>query len=483
MRVLVTGATGFIGKSLLLRLQQDHHEVIAWVRDLARARAALGPDIQLVHTSDDDGLARALQTTDAVINLAGAPILDKRWTDKRRAQLWDSRVGVTRRIVDAIAGVASKPSVLVSASAIGYYADAGELPISESGQRGKGFAAELCATWEHEASRATELGLRVAHARIGIVLGQGGMLDKVLPLFRSGLGGRLGSGQQYLPWIHVEDVVNALVHAMYDERCRGPFNVVGPNPVRYNRFAGELGQQLGRPTVVPAPALALKAMLGQRADVMLASQRVVPRRLEQLGFEFRFAELNHALADCCAADDILIRPATAWPTTDYLSRRQPKYVLEQDLVVQAPLDDVFSFFSDARNLSLLTPPTLDFHIKTPDVTMAVGARIDYRIKLGVMPMRWTSSIEVWKPGSRFVDAQVRGPYHCWWHEHSFEERSGGTLVRDRVYYAPPLGPLGRVANRLFVSPNLRRIFAFRRAAVRLRFGPSSRTAAARRLFL
>ena len=299
MRILITGATGFIGRALVPALQREGHTVVVWSRSEARARAGLGADIETVPAgSGPAGMTAALERCDAVVNLAGEPILGGRWTAARRATLRESRVGLTAELVRALEAARQRPRVLVSGSAVGYYGDRADEILTEESAPGDGFLADLCRDWEDEARKAEALGLRVVLLRTGVVLGRGGgALAQMLPAFRLGAGGPIGSGRQYLPWIHLHDLVGVIVAALGDDRMRGPINGVGPEPVTSRDFAKALGRALHRPAVLPAPALALRVIFGQAADVLLASQRVVPAALERLAFPFAFPTLDAALAD------------------------------------------------------------------------------------------------------------------------------------------------------------------------------------------
>jgi len=306
MRVLITGATGFIGRALVLRLQRDRHAVSAWVRDPAKARIVLGPDVALHPAGGPEGWRTALSGAGAVVNLAGEPIFGKRWTAARRRALIESRVALTARLADAIAALPpeARPRVLVSASAVGWYGDRGDETLTEESAPGTGFLADLCRAWEEAARRAEAAGVRVALPRIGLVLGPGGgALAAMLPAFRWGLGGPLGSGLQHVPWIHLEDAVESIAAALTDDRYRGPFNAVAPDPVPQGAFARAVGRAIRRPAFFPVPGLLLRLAIGGAASAVLSSQCATPRRLLDLGFRFRFANLDAALADILGGAD------------------------------------------------------------------------------------------------------------------------------------------------------------------------------------
>ena len=302
MRIFITGATGFVGKALLPRLSRDGHTLRAWVRSPARAAVQLGPHVELVDAAGGPpAMLTAIADVDAIINLAGEPVIGKRWTQQRREALWASRVGVTDMIVDAIVAGPPRPRVLVSTSAVGYYGDTGEREVDEDSPPATGFLAELTVGWEAAALRAEPHGTRVCLVRVGLVLGRdGGVMAQVLPVFRLGLGGPLGSGEQYFPWIHIDDVVELYTQAVTDAALRGPVNAVAPGLVTGRGFATALGRAVHRPAVFRVPGFALRLALGESAMAVLEGQRVAPRRTQALGFRFAHPELDAALADLTA---------------------------------------------------------------------------------------------------------------------------------------------------------------------------------------
>ncbi len=473
--VLVTGATGFIGRALVQRLLGTGHRVRALVRDPARGRALLGPEVELV---DGPGLAAAIADVDGVVNLAGESIASGRWSARRKRLLTASRVDVTRAVVDAIAARATPLPVLVSASAVGRYGDGGEAELDEQAAAGRGFAAELCVAWEREAERARGPAHRVVLARFGVVLGRGGgALAALTRVTRLGLGGPVAGGRQWLSWIHLDDAVAAIVHALTTP-VDGALNVVAPAPVRQRELARALGRVLHRPAVMPTPGLVLRAALGEGAALVRASQRVMPTALVRSGFAFTQPDLEGALVDLTTTVDVAIRPVDRAdvPVTPYLARRRPTHVLVARTRLDRPLPEVFAFFAAAENLAVITPPAMGFVITTPTpIAMADGATIDYRLRALGLPIRWRTVIEVWRPGDRFVDTQHRGPYRAWWHQHRFVADGTGTIMTDTVYYAAPLGLLGRLMNRLVIADQLRGVFGHRASVIRHRFGAAVAT--------
>jgi len=296
MRVLFAGA-GFLGRAAIARLRRDGHAVAAWVRSPDRARAALGPDVELVPIdSGSAALTAAVSAADGVVNLAGEPLVGRRWTAARRRALEDSRVRLTADLVRAIDAAATKPRVLVSANAVGWYGDRGDERLTEASAPGDDYLAQLCRRWEDAAGAARRSGVRVVVSRTAVVLGTGGgALAPMLLPFRLGLGGPIGSGRQYFPWIHLDDFTAMVAVALSDDRYEGPINAVAPQETTSREFTAALGRALHRPAVLPAPAFALRAIFGEAATVLLASQRAVPRALLDRGFRFAFPDLDRAL--------------------------------------------------------------------------------------------------------------------------------------------------------------------------------------------
>jgi hypothetical protein len=291
MKILVTGGTGFVGQSLCPALAADGHEVVI----LTRQSAPRMPAARVSSATRLDGLDAS--EFGGVVNLAGAPIGDGRWTDARKKLLLDSRVDTTARLVEWMARAKRRPPVLVSASAVGYYGEQGDRPITEDTPPTPGFTHDLCAAWEREAAKAGELGVRVCLMRIGVVLDEGGgALAKMLPAFRMGAGGRLGTGKHWFPWIHRADVTAICQWLLANDKARGAYNVGAPNPVTNAEFTRALGRALGRPTVLPMPEAALKLLFGEMSELLLVSDRMLPKRLLDEGFKFRYPDLDRALA-------------------------------------------------------------------------------------------------------------------------------------------------------------------------------------------
>lgn len=299
--VAVTGVTGLVGRALARALADDGVEVRGYSRDPVRALRDVSGLARAAAWVEDGALDGALLSgAHGVVHLAGENVGGGRWTDARKRAIEASRVEGTRRLVRAIEGLpeAVRPRVLVSASAIGFYGDTGQREADEESPKGEGFLADVCERWESAARDAERLGVRVVILRIGLVMSaRGGALERMAPLYRAGLGGRMGSGRQWWPWVHLADVTGLVRFALEDERVRGVLGASAPGLVQQAEFSDVLARVLRRPALVPAPAFAIRVALGEFADEVLGSRRVVPRRALALGYRFRFPQLEPALRD------------------------------------------------------------------------------------------------------------------------------------------------------------------------------------------
>lgn len=299
MKVVLAGGTGFIGSALIDALLKRGDKVVLLTRDPASAqrRWAAKVDARLWNGRDPGPWVMTLDGADAVINLSGESVAGARWTPERKLALIRSRVDTTRDLIAGMKAARERPLVLVNASAVGYYGVGPEGDCAEDAPRGSDFLAALCGQWERDARDAEKLEVRVVLTRFGVVLGHGGgALAKMLPPFKLGLGGPLGSGRQPFPWVHVDDVVGALLFAVDDARLAGPVNVVAPDARTNAEFTKALGRALHRPAFLPAPGFALRLALGEMASMLLDGQRAVPKKLLELGYKFRHPSLDEALA-------------------------------------------------------------------------------------------------------------------------------------------------------------------------------------------
>ncbi len=290
MRVLLTGGTGFVGGAICQALRSAGHGVTVVSRHPGPGSFA---------TIGWDGVAAAMRECDAVVNLAGEPIAARRWSPTQKALIHDSRLEATRLVVEAVAAAPTRPRVLVSASAVGYYGPHDDAPLDETAPPGRDFLATVCHAWESEAMRATALGLRVVTLRLGIVLGAGGgALARMIPPFKAFVGGPLGPGRQWMSWIHRDDVTGLVVDTLADETYAGPVNATAPQPVTNAAFTAALGAALMRPTLMRVPAVVLRLALGEVSTMLLTGQRVLPAVAQAHGYRFRYPEVGAALRVC-----------------------------------------------------------------------------------------------------------------------------------------------------------------------------------------
>lgn len=303
MKVAIAGATGFVGSRLVEKLQAAGHQVVVLSRDAAKASrvfpASAYPNLEVVaYTPAESGdWQKSIAGCDAVVNLAGVPIAEERWTEARQQEILDSRRLTTAKLVEAIVNANPRPSVFVSASAIGYYGTSETAEFDETSLAGNDFLAAVCKDWEAAAQPAKNAGTRLAILRLGIVLGMGGALAKMLPPFKLFAGGPIGTGKQWFSWVHREDVVDLILYALQNSQVEGVLNATAPNPVRMNELCQTLGEVLKRPSWLPVPSFALELLLGDGAKVVLEGQKVLPKQTLASGFQYQYPTLKLALEE------------------------------------------------------------------------------------------------------------------------------------------------------------------------------------------
>ncbi|MBE9206494.1 TIGR01777 family protein [Nostoc sp. LEGE 06077] len=301
MKVAITGATGLVGSRLVERLHKEGHQVLVLTRNPNFAQKVFPPanfpNVEIVtYTPTTSGAWQdAIAGCEAVVNLAGEPIGEGRWTAERKQEILNSRQLGTQKIVEAIAKANLKPQVLINTSAIGYYGTSETATFDEASVSGNDFLAQVCQAWEAEASKVKEAGVRLVILRFGIVLGNGGALAKMIPPFQLFAGGPIGSGRQWFSWIHIDDLVNLILQALSQSDMEGVYNATAPSPVRMNDLSQTLGQVLHRPSWLPVPAFAIEALLGDGAIVVLEGQQVLPKRTLESGFAYEYPNLLPAL--------------------------------------------------------------------------------------------------------------------------------------------------------------------------------------------
>ncbi|MFO1324382.1 MAG: TIGR01777 family oxidoreductase [Burkholderiales bacterium] len=455
MRVLITGATGLIGRALGKSLAARGDTLVCLVRDVdGAARRLPFPATCFAWDHTRPVPPQALADIDAIVNLAGEPVADRRWSGAQKDLIRDSRVAGTRQLVDAVVAHGASVRTFVQGSAIGFYGDRADETLHAGSAKGRGFLADVVDAWESQLRPLAERrpDVRMAVVRTGVVLARhGGALAKMLPLFRGSAGGRLGSGRQWMSWIHVDDIVALFAHAL-DSSAAGVLEGVAPQAATNRDFTNSLCRSLRVLQNAPVPPLAIRALYGEMGGVLLESAKIEPRRTIASGFRFRFESIDATLNDLAAP----LQGSTREKVSEQWLPRRP--------------EDVWPFFCDERNLEELTPGFLHFEVlgkSTPEI--GEGTLIDYRLKLNGVPIGWQSRIENWEPARRFVDTQVKGPYASWKHTHEFVPVANGTLLRDVVRYRLPFGWLGSVVAGCPVESQVDRIFSHRAARIAERF--------------
>jgi uncharacterized protein len=449
MKILMTGSTGLVGKELAKKLVMEGHDLVVLVRNPEKARLELPFPAEIIKWDGKTDMPpyEVMNGVEAVIHLAGESIASGRWTNKRKKEIYDSRILSTRSLTQAIKNSTSVKT-FISASAIGIYGDIGEKFLDETCLPAEDYLARLCVDWEKETQTVADR-VRVVNLRIGVVLSRaGGALEKLIPLFSKGLGGVIGSGGQWMSWIHIQDLVNLFHHGLTQEIMIGPYNAVASKPVTNKNFSRVLANSLGRSLFFPVPSLALKIAMGEMSTIVLASQNVSSQKVVDAGFKFTFPQLEGALKDIC----------------DPIQNGRRELLAEQWIPRTAK--EIFPFFCDERNLETITPEFLNFKVLNKSTNeIEEGTVIAYKLKLHGIPLRWKSKICKWKPDSSFVDDQIEGPYKRWNHTHEFIPMSSGTLMRDRVSYTIPFGRLGDLLLSWKLVGDINKIFSYRREVI------------------
>lgn len=458
--VLLSGATGFIAAKLGQVLVKDGYHVIALVRNRAAWLGKLAFPAELVewrgNATDLAVLIPLIERSSVVIHLAGTNIGQKRWTPDFKAEIKNSRVASTAVLAEAIRAAEKKPEVFLQMSGSGYYGDAGESICRETSPAGRTFLADVCAAWER-ASENLPVATRRVLFRTGMVIGlSGGALEQLAKIYATGFAGVMGSGKQYVSWIHLDDLVGLMYAAMQDKRYVGPINAVAPEPVAFGEFHKSLCEAMEVRSGPAVPKALVQLLLGEKSALVLESQRLASTMAQSLGYKFLYPELELCLASQFSDQ---LEPGVSW--------------FIQKIWLPVPVENVWEFFSDENNLEQMTPPTLNFKVKGKSTAeISRGTTIDYSLKIHGFPMRWRTLIESWDYKVRFIDRQIRGPYRLWHHTHHFYQLGSGTLMIDEIQYKLPFGKLGLAVAGWFVSRDVRSIFAFRNRFAAEYFGRS-----------
>lgn len=455
MKILITGATGFIGKELGLKLVRSGHDLVVVSRSRKKAYEVLPFPCEVLEldlTREKMDLDK-IQDIDAVIHLMGESVASQRWTDQRKETILQSRKQSTKNLVESFKH-SKKLKQIVSTSAIGFYGHREDEMLFESSTAGSDFLSQVCQSWEDEVFQAKKNHpeLVISILRIGLVLGRdGGALSEMLFPFRVGVGGNLASGKSWMSWIHLEDVLG-MYEFVLNQSLPGIYNAVAPKPVQNKDWTRLLCKELGRPQNLSLPRVALKTLFGEMANVLLSSQKVSSDKITKAGYKFKYEDLQSTFQD-------LLK---------FYKNSKELFSVKQ--YIPRPVNEVFPFFADAKNLESITPPLLNFKIeKVSTDQIKEGTLIDYKLKIRSVPVRWKTVIQEWLPPNRFVDHQLRGPYQLWHHTHEFESLGPGTLMTDQVQYKLPFGYLGWIVASWFVKEDVQKIFTFRRKIIQEKF--------------
>jgi uncharacterized protein (TIGR01777 family) len=460
MKVLLTGATGLIGKEVGKLLVAKGHEVVAVSRSASRAKSELPFKATCVEWAGSDAAfdRTVMESVDAVINLMGENLVDQRWSADFKKKISDSRILGTRALVES-ASQSKKLQTWIQGSAIGFYGEAKDATIfDEASLMGEGFLPELCQAWESETAVLPK-SVRTAIVRTGIVFShQGGAFPQMFTPLMNGLGGNLGSGRQKMSLIHLDDMAALIVHLLETATARGVYNGVAATPISQKELTDQLCQSLNVNRGPSVPAFALRLAIGEMANSILENQPVISTRQSEVGFKLKYPSV-----------DQIVKEVTSWHHNP-IHPEQSAFVMYSEQFVAQPLDHVFTFFSDAHNLEKLTPDFLKFKIeKVSTPTIEKNTRISYSLKIHSVPVTWLTDIAVWDPPHRFVDNQLKGPYSLWYHEHQFEAVEGGTLMKDWIRYRLPLGKLGQFTALSKVKSDIAEIFKHRRRVIAKEF--------------
>ena len=445
MKILMTGGTGLVGCEVGRLLSALGHEIVVISRNRKSALKRLTYKAEIV---EHDLTANPLDLkhysgVGVIINLAGETV-DGRWTEAKKKQILDSRVKTTQNLLK---NCPAEVNLLISASAQGFYGDAGDTNLNEESKQGEGFLSEVCKEWEN--ATETFKGKRKVIFRIGLVLSKkGGALPKLVSLFRKNLGAKLGSGNQWMSWISLNDLANYFIAAVKNENIFGVINAVNGNPISNSDFTHVLCRSINALQIPAAPAFAVKTLLGEMSSLVLGSQKVFSNK--QFGSDL-----------LCSDNDL---ESFLKNELSVCSKGESFFYAEQ--FIPRKIEEVFSFFSDAYNLEKITPDILNFKIlsvSTPQIEK--GTLIEYKLKIHHVPVKWRTEISDWQPPQKFSDNQLKGPYSLWYHTHSFESVPGGTLMTDVVRYKLPLGSFGNLIAGLPVESDINEIFEYRRATI------------------
>ena len=457
-KVLLIGGTGFIGKKLGIKLSHNDIEINLLTRNKSKYTNKLPYPCKIFNWNyqKEEIPQEALEGINAIINLSGDPVDSSKWTNKKKEKIIDSRVNLTKKLVDTMNNNNLQNITFINASAIGYYGDCDDHLLNEDDERNSGFLSDTVKAWEDEALKANE-NIRTVIIRIGIVLGlEGGMLKRLFPIFKSGFGGTLGCGKQYMSYIHIDDLVNIFYFSLLNQNIKGVYNAVAPNPVTNKEFTKALSKEMKKLSIFKIPSFMLKFMYGEMSQILLFSQRISCKKIIDAGYEFVFENISNAL------NDIFKR------IKDGSGKVQWYYY--DEIWINKDIEYVFNFYKEAKNLEKITPKNMKFKILNMSTeNIEEGTIINYKLKIKGFNIKWRTLIEKFIENEYFIDVQLNGPYKYWKHTHFFEKIANGILVRDLVKYELPFS---FISNKIFakmVRKDLDKIFNYRKEIVSKEF--------------
>ncbi|MGB0452375.1 MAG: TIGR01777 family oxidoreductase [Bacteriovoracaceae bacterium] len=469
MKILVTGATGFVGHNLVRKLICSGHQVVGLTRSRTRAYEKTSLPVEWVewdYLSAKEIPEAAISGVEGVINLAGESIADARWSKEQKKRILNSRVETTKALVRLVNNHGSEVKSFTSASAIGFYeANQKNQTLDESSPLGSGYLPDVCHQWE-QATGDLKNEISKSIVRIGVVLGrESGALSKLMPIFKLGGGGPIGFGKQWMSWVHVDDLTEILIKLTLNHNFKGTFNAVSPNPVTNKEFTKAFSRALKIPALFPVPPLMLKIIFGEMSCIILDSQKVLPKSLESIGFEFQYSDIQAALDNLCNLGK--------WET---LKKDLPMDMFIKEHFLPISSEKAFQFFKEAKNLERITPEWLNFKVvRQTTAQIQQGTIFDYKLKVHGIPLNWRTHISDWKENESFVDYSTKGPYRVWHHTHQFIPVEGGVVMIDKVRFKVP-GPffLSPVIN-FFVKKDIQKIFHHRTEVIEKEFSDAINT--------
>jgi uncharacterized protein (TIGR01777 family) len=452
MRILITGASGLVGLDLIeYIILNTNNQVNVLTRDKKKFGQKVKFPINIYEWDPERGVidSRALEDVDCVVNLAGANIIDYKWDKAGKEKILKSRVKSTEILLKEIEKRKVPPVKFINASAIGFYGNTQEELLTENSPKGAGFLSDVCEEWENTLNANTNLNMRTYILRIGIVLSpKGGLIKKIFPIFSKGLGGNLGSGEQYLSWIHIDDLIGNIMFLLEKNTQHKVYNATSPRPVSNYIFTTILAKIMKRPGICHVPSFIIKKILGEKSEMILGGQKVIPRNFIDEGYQYKYKILKEALRDIGKY------------------KLAGESIFENYIWVKTTKGEVFNYLSSEKNLEALTPEYLNFRVIGKSTkNIEEGTLINYKLKLHRVPIKWKSLITKFKFKSHFIDEQLAGPYKRWVHLHEFKDINGGTLIRDKVIYKLPFGKLGKLVAGQFIRKDLNKIFKYRNEVI------------------